>query len=65
MTKNFLNLEEQQNRISGSKFTVILLKGEFAYWWSYFGKGLRLQPAQQACFEVGTNSFFLLNISFR
>ena len=23
---------------------------DFAYWWSYFGKGLRLQPAQQACF---------------
>ena len=22
----------------------------FAYWWSLIGKGLRLQPAQQACF---------------
>ena len=21
-----------------------------AYWWSFIGKGLRLQPAQQACF---------------
>ena len=23
---------------------------DFAYWWSCIGKGLRLQPAQQACF---------------
>ena len=23
---------------------------EFAYWWSCIGKGLRLQPAQEACF---------------
>ena len=23
---------------------------DFAYWWSFIGKGLRLQPAQQACF---------------
>ena len=23
---------------------------DFAYWWSWIGKGLRLQPAQQACF---------------
>ena len=22
----------------------------FAYWWSFIGKGLRLQPAQQACY---------------
>ena len=22
---------------------------DFAYWWSFIGKGLRLQPAQQAC----------------
>ena len=22
---------------------------DFAYWWSSIGKGLRLQPAQQAC----------------
>ena len=22
---------------------------DFAYWWSCIGKGLRLQPAQQAC----------------
>ena len=24
---------------------------DFAYWWSSIGKGLRLQPAQQACFK--------------
>ena len=23
---------------------------DFAYWWSCIGNGLRLQPAQQACF---------------
>jgi hypothetical protein len=23
---------------------------DFAYWWSFIGKGLRLQAAQQACF---------------
>ena len=22
---------------------------DFAYWWSFIGKGLHLQPAQQAC----------------
>ena len=32
---------------------VVLLKlwVDIAYWWSGNGKGLRLQPAQQACFE--------------
>ena len=24
---------------------------DFAYWWSCIGKGLRLQPAQQACYK--------------
>ena len=24
--------------------------GDFAYWWSCIGKGLRLQPGQQVCF---------------
>ena len=24
----------------------------FAYWWSCIGKGMRLQPAQQACFTT-------------
>ena len=26
---------------------------DFAYWWRCIGKGLRLQPAQQACFYPG------------
>jgi hypothetical protein len=43
--KNFLNPEGHQNLISGSKVTAIL-----AYWWSFIGKGLCLQPAQQACY---------------
>ena len=52
MIKSFLNLEGHQNCSSGSKVTVILLKGlTFAYWWSYMWKGLRLQPAQQACYR--------------
>ena len=25
---------------------------DFAYWWSCIGKGLSLQPAQQACFVM-------------
>ena len=25
---------------------------DFAYWWSCIWKGLRLQPAQQACFNT-------------
>ena len=45
-----LNLEGQPNRITGSKVTTILLSG----WILPIGgasavKGLRLQPAQQAC----------------
>ena len=24
---------------------------DLAYWWSCIGKGLRLQPAQQACLD--------------
>ena len=49
--KNFLNPEGHQNPISGSKITAMLLKG-----WILpiggvsSGEGLRLQPAQQACF---------------
>ena len=34
---------------------------DFACWWSCFGKGLRLQPAQQACLRtivVVMNSLF-------
>ena len=41
-----------QNRINGSTVIAILLDGgDFAYWWSCTGKGLCLQPAQQACFS--------------
>ena len=25
---------------------------DFAHWWSFIGKGLRLQPAQKACFKI-------------
>ena len=49
--KTFLNPKRRQNLTVGLKFMAILLKGlDFAYWWSCIRKGLRLQPAQQACF---------------
>ena len=49
--KSFLNHEGHQNPFSGSKVTAIFTEGgDFAYWWSFIGKGLRLQPAQQAQF---------------
>ena len=28
---------------------------DFAYWWSCIEEGLRLQPAQQACFSLITH----------
>ena len=28
---------------------------DFAYWWSFIWKDLRLQPAQQACFSLQVN----------
>ena len=31
---------------------VLKLWVDFAYWWSCNGKGLRLQPAQQACLGI-------------
>ena len=49
--KNFLNPKGHQHPICGSKVTAILMKG-----WilptggASVGEGLRLQPAQQACF---------------
>ena len=51
--KNFLNPEEHQNPISGSKVTAFLLKG----WILPIGgpsavEGLCLQPAQQASFHL-------------
>ena len=48
--KKFQNPQRHQNPISGSKVTVILLKG-----WilpiggASVGEGLRLQPTTQAC----------------
>ena len=51
MIQSFLNPKDHLNHISGSKVTAILLKrwiwpiGEASA-----GEGLRLQPAQQACF---------------
>ena len=57
MIKNFINSEGHQNPISASKVTAILLKG-----WilpiggASAGEGLRLQPAQQACF-IGFYNF--------
>ena len=45
-----LNPEGHQNCCICSNVTAILLNGQFAYWLSCIGKGLCLQPAQQACF---------------
>ena len=51
--KNFLNPVGHQNSISGSKVTATLLKGWILYiGGASAGEGLRLQPAQQACFRV-------------
>ena len=60
--KNFLNPEGHQNPISGSKVTAILLKG-----WilpiggASAGEGLRLQPAQQACFFIKKKNNVVVN----
>ena len=48
MIKNFLNPRGHQNPFSGTK--VKAEGADLAYWWSCIGKGLRLEPAQQACF---------------
>ena len=54
--KIFLSPEGHQNLITGSTVIAVLLDGmDFTYWWICIGKGLRLQPAQQA---------FLLACSF-
>ena len=48
--KEILNPEGHPNRINGSKVTANFAElVDYAYWWSFIGKGLRLQPAQQAC----------------
>ena len=50
--ENFLNPEGHPNLISGSKVTAIITEGlDFAYWWSFSGRGSALQPVQQACFK--------------
>jgi hypothetical protein len=36
---------------------------DFAYWWSCIGKGLHLQPVQQACFEKFIESKNNLNVT--
>ena len=38
---------------------VVGLNGTPYYWWSFIGKGLRLQPAQQACFPASTFSLHM------
>ena len=38
-------------------------RGDFAYWWSCIGKGLRLQPAQQAWFIGITLIYIYININ--
>ena len=56
--KNFLNPKAHQNRISGSKVTTILLKGcILTIGGASAGEGLRLQPAQQACFFLSLKFF--------
>ena len=30
---------------------------DFVYWWSFIGKGLHLQPPQQACFKKKLGAF--------
>ena len=62
MIKDFLNPEEHQNLLSGSKVTGILLKG-----WilpigeASSGEGLSLQPAKQACCRTAPATPGLLN----
>ena len=56
---SFLNPKGHQNRISGSKVTVILLKGLILpIGEASAGEGLRLQPAQQACLYVQASGLF-------
>ena len=43
LIKNYLNPEGHRDRLSGSKVMAILLMGDYAYWWSFIGKGLRLR----------------------
>ena len=61
MPFEILNIEGHQNRIAGSKVTAFWLNG----WILPVGgasavKGLRLQPAQQACFYTYSYLFLVL-----
>ena len=47
-----------QRGLSPSSYGHFSEAVDFAYWWSCIGKGLRLQPAQQACFIVIYFSLF-------
>ena len=44
---DYVTLEGHLNCITGSKVTAYLV--DFACWSSCIGKGLHLQPVQQAC----------------
>ena len=51
MIKNFLNPQRHQNPFQWFKSYSHFTEGvDLAYWLSCIGKGLRLKPAQQACF---------------
>ena len=57
MIKTFLNPEGHQNPFSYGHFTE---QEVLAYWWSCIGKGLRLQPAQQACLKNNTALYCII-----
>ena len=37
---------------------------DFVYWWSFIGKGLHLQPAQQACYDLNGRTIRLIIVLF-
>ena len=60
--EEILNLQGHPNRITGSKVTVILLNGCILPTGGASAvKGLRLQPAQQACCRRAPATLGLLN----
>ena len=48
--KDILNLEGHLNHYGFKSYGNFAEWVDFAHWWSFIGKGLHLQPAQQACF---------------
>ena len=46
-----LGKTSEKSRLLLDIFPNVIERVDFAYWWSCIGKGLRLQPVQQACFE--------------